>query len=177
MLPSMSVVHAPSGSTVPARRGRSVTTLALAGLIAGLAGCGSDDGGTGGESSDLAFCVEETNRLRATVGRPAVTRSSALEAYAATGAQQDTDNMEAHGHFGDTNGGGIAFAENTCPAWLGWNVQGTVRDTVAACLEAFWSEGPGGGHYDNMVGNHGALGCGIYLTPSGGITIMQDFGR
>lgn len=156
---------------------RVTSTLALS-MLCGLAGCGGDDdGGTGGETSDLEFCVAETNRLRATVGRPAVARSAALEAYAAVGARDDTNNMDAHGHFGDTNGGGIAFAENTCPAWLGWNVQGTVRDTVAACLDAFWDEGPGGGHYDNMVGNHGTLGCGIYLTPSGGITIMQDFGR
>jgi hypothetical protein len=85
--------------------------------------------------------------------------------------------MTAHGHFIATNGGGIAFAENACPSWLGWTVQGDVRTTIAECLAAFWSEGPGGGHYENMIGGYGTLGCGIYLDGAGGITIIQDFGQ
>jgi uncharacterized protein YkwD len=141
-----------------------------------LPACGGDDG-TGGSSSDLDFCVQETNRYRAMVGKPPVARSAALEDFAATGAEQDTQSMSAHGHFIATSGGGIAFAENACPSWLGWNVQGTVHDTVAACLAAFWSEGPGGGHYENMIGDYGTLGCGIYLQPTMGITIIQDYGQ
>jgi len=37
-----------------------------------------------------------------------------------------------------------------------------MKQLVAACIAAFYSEGPGGGHYDNMMGNYGTLGCGIY---------------
>jgi uncharacterized protein YkwD len=133
-----------------------------------------------GTLTDLEFCVEETNRYRAMVGKAPLAHSPALEAYATEGAEQDTLSMTAHGHFTSTGGGGIAFAENACPSWLGWSVQGSVRDTIAACIAAFWSEGPGSGpahgHYNNMIGNYGSLGCGVYVTPQNGITIVQDYG-
>ena len=47
----------------------------------------------------LTFCVTETNRFRATLGLSPVTRSSALEAYAAAGAQEDGLAHVAHQHF------------------------------------------------------------------------------
>jgi uncharacterized protein YkwD len=128
-------------------------------------------------TSDLQFCVDETNRYRAMVGKPALAHAQQLEDYANIGAEQDTMSMTAHGHFTSTGGGGIAFAENACPSWLGWSLMGTERDTIAACIAAFWSEGPGGGHYDNMTGNYGTLGCGVYITPQSGITIVQDYGQ
>ena len=37
-------------------------------------------------------------------------------------------------------------------------------------------EGPGGGHYENMMGNYASLGCGVYIQGDG-ITIVQDFGN
>ncbi|MCX5744251.1 MAG: CAP domain-containing protein, partial [Proteobacteria bacterium] len=128
-------------------------------------------------TTDLEFCVTETNRYRATVSKPALAHSAQLEAYANTGAMTDTLAASAHKHFSDTNGGGFAFAENECPSFLGWTVMGNVHDTIAACIAAFWSEGPGGGHYDNMTSNNTKLGCGVYLNGSGGITITQDYGN
>src|SRR5262249_1501336 len=62
--------------------------------------------------SDLTFCVTETNRYRATLGLSELVRSSALETYAATGAQEDGLAHVAHQHFTSTHGGGIALAEN-----------------------------------------------------------------
>jgi uncharacterized protein YkwD len=156
----------------------ALTLAACDGGVGGGGGGDDDGGGDGGATqTDLEFCVSETNRYRAMVGKPALARSAALEAYAAEGAEQDTASMNAHGHFIATSGGGIAYAENSCPSWLGWFVQGSVRETVAECLAAFWSEGPGGGHYENMAGSYGSLGCGWYVTGSGGITIIQDFGQ
>jgi hypothetical protein len=150
-----------------------------------LAGCSGDGGGGGGPDAagtagdDLQFCVDETNRYRAMVGAPAVARSAALEEFAAEGAAEDSMSERAHGHFMDTNGGGIAFGENACPSWLGWDIwigNGNVRDTIAACLEAFWDEGPGGGHYEIMTDeSYTTLGCGLYQDGSS-ITIIQDYG-
>jgi hypothetical protein len=127
-------------------------------------------------STDYDFCVAETNRYRAQLGRPPVARSQAIEAYATEGAQEDHQQQSPHGHFQRTGGGGIAHAENACPGWLGWNVQGTVQATVANCLAAFFSEGPGGGHYENMIADHGTVGCGWYIDANQSITIIQDFG-
>jgi hypothetical protein len=166
---------------------RALVALVALAVAAGCNGAlGSlDDGGDDGgnpqtSSSDREFCAQETNRLRALAGKPALARSSALEAFATAAAEADTKAMRAHGHFVDTQGGGVAFAENACPSWLGWNLGtggGTVRGTITACLQAFYDEGPGGGHYDNLMGGYGSVGCGLYQTIGGGLTIVQDFGE
>ncbi|HEY5928446.1 MAG TPA: CAP domain-containing protein [Kofleriaceae bacterium] len=139
-------------------------------------GCGTDDPGGPGDTSAHVFCVEETNRYRTGGGLPAVQRSAELEAFADDGAMIDHAG-EPHDHFIATSGGGIAFAENECPHWgLNAQGQGDMNKLVAACIAAFFSEGPGGGHYDNMMGNYGSLGCGIYQAGND-VTIIQDFGR
>jgi hypothetical protein len=38
-----------------------------------------------------------------------------------------------------------------------------------------WAEGPGGGHYDNMVGDATHTACGVYTTPEGKVWMIQDF--
>lgn len=142
-----------------------------------LGACGGDDGGgTPGDSSAHAFCVEETNRYRTMHGKAAVTRSQQLEEFADTGAMVDF-NGSPHDHFRATQGGGIAFAENECPKWsLEAQGGGDLNQLIAACIAAFMAEGPGGGHYENMLGNYGSLGCGLYES-AGRVTIIQDFGR
>ena len=147
-------------------------------LLAVFAACGGGDGapGDGGDSSAHAFCVDETNRYRAMHGRAPLARSAQLEAYANKGAEIDFHGTP-HQHFSSTNGGGIAFAENECPRWsLSQQGNGDMKMLVAACIAVFYAEGPGGGHYENMLGNYGTLGCGIYES-GGRATIIQDFGR
>ncbi len=145
-------------------------------------GSNKTDGG-GGSDDPLVVCVSQTNMYRAMNGKPALTLSTQLEAYAATGAMFDEQAGSAHDHFGMTEGGGIAFAENECPGFDGWNLQqggGTLVGTMKACILAFYSEGPGSdysthGHYINMMGDYGTLGCGIYQDSST-VTITQDYG-
>ena len=154
--------------------------------LALLAGCGGDgdDGGTGGDAGTTAsaaahqICVTETNKDRATVGKAPVQQSTQLEAYADVGAMHDFS-TSPHDHFSTTQGGGISFAENECPQQGNWNLSfgnGDLAMTVAACVQAFFDEGPGGGHYENMTGNYGTLGCGIYVQGQQ-LTIVQDYGR
>jgi hypothetical protein len=142
-----------------------------------LAACGGDDGaGMPGDSSAHAFCVDETNRYREMKGKAKVTRSQQLEDFADEGAMIDF-NGQPHDHFRQTSGGGIAFAENECPKWsLQQQGGGDMNMLVAACIAAFMSEGPGGGHYENMLGNYATLGCGLYES-GGRVTIIQDCGR
>ncbi len=139
---------------------------------------GPDSGNGSADPVQVArtACVTETNRLRATVGKPAVAESATLETYANAGAQEDFAGSP-HDHFRRTQGGGISFAENECPHWsLSGQGAGDYTRLVKACIAAFFSEGPGGGHYDNMTGNYGTLGCGIYASGDA-VTIIQDFGR
>ena len=150
-----------------------------------LVACGGDDGGAGTDAAaNLTahqFCVQETNRYRAINSKPALTESMQLETYADTGAMVDF-NSGPHSHFMTTQGGGISFAENECPKWdLQAQGRGDMTMLVAACIAAFYSEGPGTdysmhGHYINMMGNYGSLGCGIFQSGST-VTIVQDYGR
>src|SRR5262245_56326856 len=128
---------------------------------------------------DLAFCVAETNRYRARHGKPPLRRSAELEAYAATSAREDTAARRAHKHFDDTRGGNLAFAENECLSSYGWSLDfagGSVRKAIIKCLRTFYDEGPGGGHYENMVGEYRTLGCAVQVAGSG-VSIVQDYGR
>jgi len=151
--------------------------IVLLSTLAGLAACGGDDGdhdGMTGPDDVHAFCVDETNRYRAMDGHPAIERSAELEAYADEGAEYD-HYASPHDHFGDTSGGGIAFAENECPHWDLSFGGGDLQQLVAQCIKAFYDEGPGGGHYDNMMGDYAHLGCGIYIAGTD-VTIVQDYG-
>lgn len=153
---------------------------ALALVVAGLAACGGDDGGGdggGGSTPAHEHCVSETNRYRAMDGKPAVAYSPELEDYANEGARVDFSSSP-HNHFSSTSGGGIAFAENECPQQGNWRLPpgGDMSDVVEECIAAFYSEGPGGGHYENMMGPYKTVGCGIYES-GGRVTIVQDFGN
>jgi len=134
-----------------------------------------------GNLSAHAYCVERTNYYRTNVPPPGsgsarspVAESTQLEAYADTGAMVD-DGTSPHNHFIMTDGGGIAFAENECPNWDLSYTNGDLNMLVAACVTAFYDEGPGGGHYENMMGPYATLGCGIYQSGSD-VTIVQDYG-
>jgi len=140
--------------------------------------CGTDDDGmTGGSSPAQMLCVSETNRYRAMNGKPALAYSRELEVYATEGAQVDFASSP-HDHFSTTSGGGIAFAENECPQQGNWRVPPgvDVTDVVRECIKAFYDEGPGGGHFENMMGPYATIGCGLYES-GGRITIVQDFGH
>ena len=166
----------------------SLRTLTLLVITAAMAtACSSNDNATGASGptapspstsgaasfnldSELAYCVAETNRYRATVSVPALARSSALEAYAAVGASVDGSAHAAHQHFRSTNGGGVALAENEIPWWSSSSVHQVIQNGLAM----MWNEGPGGGHYENMRGPYTQLGCGIFVNGSE-ITVVQDF--
>lgn len=139
------------------------------------AACGGDDGG--GSDAAHQICVTETNRLRTMNGKPEVARSPELETYADTGAMVDFGS-QPHNHFSSTSGGGISFAENECPQQGNWQLAagGDMSALVVQCIAAFYSEGPGGGHYDNMMSSNTKLGCGIYQVDTR-VTIVQDYGR
>ena len=155
-------------------------------VLAILVACGGDDGtagvdGGGGSNPALVECVTQTNMYRQMNGKSALTESSSLETYAATGAMFDFTNG-AHAHFTATSGGGIAFAENECPVQGNWMLApgGDMSALVDQCVDAFYSEGPGSdysthGHYINMMGPYATLGCGVYQMGTG-VTIVQDYG-
>ena len=146
-------------------------------LFAGLAFTACSSGGTDGlfdaADDDLQFCADENNRYRATLNLPPLQRSPDLEAFAAEGAAYDAERGEAHRHFRDKGDYRLTDAENELPGWP--LREGGVRDVVERGLAAMWAEGPGGGHYENMKGDHAFIGCGFHLTTDNKLWVVVDF--
>ena len=145
-------------------------------LLVVLGAC-SDKGvsGTAGSADALQHCVDVINSYRSANGRPALTRSSALEDCALAGAKSDASSGQAHGHFKSTSGcNGTANAENELPGWaLG---SGTVLDIIDSGTAMMMAEGPGGGHYENIL-RAGAtqVGCGVFVLSDNNVWVVQDF--
>ena len=126
-------------------------------------------------SADATFCVEEVNRLRATVGAAPLDRAENIEAFANVAARVDTEAREPHHYFRMTNGGnGTAMAETQIP-WWPLSRYGSSRTIVKEGLAMMWAQGPGGSHYDIIRGNYKQIGCGVFVTASGEVTVSQDF--
>lgn len=108
-------------------------------------------------------------------GKAPLARDSALEAFADQGAQEDSAQKAAHYHFIHLENG-TAYAENEIPGWLGWSLSQhkDVNGVIKAGLAVMWAEGPGGGHYDNIIGSSTKLGCGVSVTGDA-VTVVQDF--
>lgn len=165
---------------------RSVVSGVVATAL--LAGGGCSDAATsapmssrsassGGPASvaddELLFCVAETNRLRATLGAGAVTRSAEVEAYAAQAARADGTNATTHGYTSGPNGPKVSFAENEVLRWP-LARYGSIHGLITAAIAAFWNEGPGGGHYENMRGPWTRVGCGLFVDGDR-VTLVQHF--
>ena len=65
-------------------------------LFSGISKCVGKFGDGTHYTSELSFCVEEVNRLRASAGKSSLVRSDALEKYAATAVQADALAGKAH---------------------------------------------------------------------------------
>ncbi len=122
----------------------------------------------GAPSNDAAqHCVDEINRYRATKALPALARWTDGEPCAVTEARDDSQSGKAHGTFGRCQ----ERSQNACPGWPG--KPGEVLD---GCLRMMWNEGPGGGHYENMIDTKVTrVACGTYAMPGGKIWSVQDF--
>ena len=145
----------------------------------GTASSGTSAGGSasGGSSSADPYgdartrCVNRTNELRATKGLAPIPILSKAESCVDGQAKADSISGMAHSAFSacldqvDWKGAG----QNECPNY------GSVEATLTKCLDAMWAEGPGGGHYDNMVGGATHTACGFYTTPAGKVWMVQDF--
>lgn len=125
-------------------------------------------------STEIAVCAQVTNQYRASIGKPPLTRSSALEEYATTAARIDGTAKIAHHHARTTRlGNGLSRAENAI-LWWSLRYYGTVESVVRRGLDDMWKEGDGGSHYRNLVGNYTETGCGIFVNGDE-VTVVQAF--
>jgi hypothetical protein len=136
---------------------------------------GSGNGGAGGSGDPYEQarqrCVDRVNEFRATEGKPAYERWTAIESCTDGEARKDSESGEAHGAFPECG----ESAQNECPGY------GSMEDVLGRCLDQMWAEGPGEnfeehGHYLNMSStSHSRVACGFYETPDGSIWAIQNY--
>ncbi|HVY32637.1 MAG TPA: CAP domain-containing protein [Polyangiaceae bacterium] len=140
------------------------------------AGSGNNTAGSGTGSDMYADartrCVDRVNELRASKGKGPIPRLASAEACADGQAKSDSESGKAHGAFNDCadqvkHWSGIA--QNECPGYK------SVEATLTGCIDMMWAEGPGGGHYENMMGGSTHMACGFYTTPDGKVWQVQDY--
>lgn len=132
-----------------------------------------DDVGNGQYEAELQHCVDKINEYRADHGLAPLRRAADVEQCATEGAQEDSQSGMAHGHFSNTGGcNGTCWAENEIP---GWPLQGSLTQIIDDGLQMMMDEGPGGGHYENMMGDYTEVGCGLFVTGNDEVWGVQDF--
>ncbi len=141
----------------------------------GSSGSSGSSGDTGGSSGDVTptgttpaeICVSTINQYRATKGLPAYARWDAAESCSDGQAKSDGTTKAAHGAFGKCG----EHAQNECPGW-----PGPPDAMIPQCLKAMFGEGPGGGHYDAIMGKqYTKVSCGFATAPDGQIWAVQNF--
>ncbi len=125
--------------------------------------------------SEKKLCLDTINACRASLNLKPVTWSKSLEAFADEGAKYDAGFGTAHGHFTKFSPRAVpSDAENAIPGWPLKNYK-TVGAVVQKGIQMMWAEGPGGGHYENIKGDQTQVGCGIFVTTTDDVWIVQDF--
>jgi hypothetical protein len=145
-----------------------------------LAPSSSDDDSSGGggagsgsgseladDSSDITdVCVSTINDFRAQNGLPPLTRWRKQEDCASNEASTDAANNSPHGAFLSCN----ETAQNECPG-----MPGQPEDALVPCLQQMMDEGPGGGHYENIMSQDFTMvACGITMV-DGDMWSVQNF--
>lgn len=129
---------------------------------------GAPGGGTAtGDGSAADLCVSTINDFRAQNGLPPLTRWTDQEDCASSEAQSDSSTGQFHGAFPSCS----EVAQNECPGF-----PGDPSDALPQCLQTMLDEGPGGGHYDNIMNpDYTMVSCGIITADDGTMWSVQDF--
>jgi hypothetical protein len=151
------------------------SVLLLAAIAAFSVGCAltsstAPSPGPDESPSDLAFCVDQTNSYRASVGLAPLANAADLDAFSAVAVKYDALAGAPHVYFEQTNGDGVSRAEIELLGWRNF----TVRDAITQGLAQMWAGGPAGEHYRIIAGSYSQVGCGIFVNGSA-VSVAQDF--
>jgi hypothetical protein len=130
-------------------------------------GDGSGSGSGTGDGSAADLCVSTINGFRSQNGLPPLQRWTEQEDCASGEAGSDSQTGTAHGAFPSCT----EVAQNECPGF-----PGDPSDALPQCLQTMIDEGPGGGHYDNIMNpDYTMVSCGITTGADGSMWSVQDF--
>ena len=113
------------------------------------------------------MCVARINQYRQQRGVAPLARETQGEPCADEESGLDGRSNTAHGSFGHCG----ERAQDACP-----NYPGPVEQGLMQCLDQMLAEGPGGGHYDNMMNaKYTRAFCGFAALSGGRYWMIQDF--
>ncbi|HEY8072491.1 MAG TPA: CAP domain-containing protein [Labilithrix sp.] len=131
----------------------------------------------------VRYNVDQINAYRARAGLPVYTYDAQLTAFAYAGSQELSQDHSAHAHFQCCSQGapgfGHARAENQGdPSGVPQTSPDPFtngRTQIDTMLRMMMDEGPGGGHYDNMMSQrYRRVGVGLYYA-GGKLYMTNDF--
>ena len=159
----------------------------------GSTGGTSGTGGTGGTpvqgtpvqgTAAQDYNLTRLNYYRSLVGRAPLIMDAQLNAFAVQGSQELLQNHVPHGHFANAGNAGTLFTTDGFQGYAaenqgdphGWPVRADVNAQIDEILAAMWAEGPGGGHYENMIRSSlHRVGIGLVLDGTGKLYFTNDF--
>lgn len=131
----------------------------------------------------VRYNVEQVNAYRARKELPPLLYDAKISAFAKRGSEQLARDHVPHAHFAKNAQGAPGFGSkaaenqgdpNGVPR-LDADPVKNGKKQIDIMLELMWNEGPGGGHYDNMMNPHFRR-IGIGLVYSGGkLYLTNDF--
>jgi uncharacterized protein YkwD len=154
----------------------------------GGSGGGGGTGGTGGTpvagTAAQEYNLQRLNYYRSLVQAGPLVMDAQLNAFATEGSQVLLQNHIPHDHFADAASAGTLFTTDGFQGYAaenqgdpnGWPVRADVFAQIDEILAAMWAEGPGGGHYENMIRSSlRRVGIGLVLDGSGKLYFTNDF--
>ncbi len=131
----------------------------------------------------VKYNVERVNAYRAQGGLPPLKYDAKMSSFARKGSEELSEDHTPHAHFHDhiegASGFGSRSAENQgdpsgVPA-LDADAKKSGKKQIDLMLKLMMDEGPGGGHYDNIMNGH-LRRIGIGLVYAGGkLYLTNDF--
>jgi hypothetical protein len=131
----------------------------------------------------IKYNLDLLNQYRAKAGRPPLLYDAKISAFALAGSKQLASDHAAHAHFASQQAGAPGFgthsAENQgdpsgVPS-MDSDAIASGKKQIATLLEIMIDEGPGGGHYENMLSTkYRRVGIGLY-SPGGRLYLTNDF--
>jgi len=127
------------------------------------------------DENNQEYCVSVINSYREEHGLSPLIPSETLNDCASNCAEEDALSGEDHGCFNRTGGcDGQALVQNEL---LGFELAlfGSVQDVISVGMEIKMSEGVDELWYQTILGAYTEVGCGVFLTESGDVWVVQVF--
>lgn len=132
----------------------------------------------------VRYNVERVNAYRAQKGLPPLLYDAQISAFAKLGSEQLSKDHVAHAHFMAGTKGAPGFGPRTAenqgdpsgvPVLDPSNAAANGKKQVDVMLQLMFDEGPGGGHYDNMMNpKYHRIGVG-FVDVGGKMYMTNDF--